>query len=199
MIVFERNVSVPSNRKYPLFVRCLCEKSQLMSVSCFVLLLIDGKLHRIYERVSEGGEAVMKGPETVVFGNDGTLYVLTEEAKLVSLTDFEEEGGINMTAKATEVMHLGMGRPLGGKFAADGTLYVADALLGLIRVQNPKQEGAKVELVASGVKVEEQWSRLLYTNDVDVGPKTGMVYFTDCKFVVLYASTLKHMHTGQFC
>jgi len=36
-----------------------------------------------------------------------------------------------------------------------------------------------VELVASRVKVDGKWSPIAYADDVAVGPKTGMVYFSD--------------------
>lgn len=133
----------------------------------------------------------MKGPETVVFNSkDGTLHVLTEEALLVSLTDFQTEEKKNddteqatiQTAKATVVADLGMGRPLGGRFTPDGkTIYIADSLLGLIRVHEPnKFPQSKVELVANKVMDEGALTRILYANDVTIGPKTGKVYFTDC-------------------
>ena len=141
----------------------------------------DRKLKKIYERLQEGQQPLMKGPETVVFGNDGTLYVLTEDGFLVSLTDFED-GNDNMTIMASSklVAYLGIGRPLGGKFNADNTLYIADAHLGLARLKNPGSE-SKVELIASRVFDEGKWTKINYANDVAIGPKTGMVYFTDCK------------------
>lgn len=65
------------------------------------LSILDGKLKKIYERIPEGSDHILKGAETtVVFDNDGTMYALTEEAKLVQLTDFvEEEGSPVITAK----------------------------------------------------------------------------------------------------
>jgi len=139
-----------------------------------------GKLRKIYENIPPGSEPLVKGPESVLFDNGGTLFVLTEEAKLVSLTQFEDKPHSIVTfANATEVMHLGPGRPLGGKFAKDGTLYFADAALGLCRVKNPAKAEAKVELIASRVMVDREWQQLLYVNDIDIGPKSGKVYFTD--------------------
>jgi hypothetical protein len=38
----------------------------------------------IFERVQDGSEPLMKGAETVVFGGNGIMYVLTEEANLLS-------------------------------------------------------------------------------------------------------------------
>ena len=122
----------------------------------------------------------MKGPETVIFDNNGVMFVMNEEGFLVSLTHLEadDEDASIFRAKPTVVADLGMGRPLGGCFAADNTLYIADAHLGLIRLKNTQ---SKVELVASRVFDQGNWSQILYANDVVVGPKTGLVYFTDCK------------------
>jgi len=144
-----------------------------------------GKLTKIVERVEEGREPLLILPETIVFDNSGTMYVMNENAKLVSLTDFEQEEGSGdasiLTAKATEVADLGMGRPLGGKFDKNGCLYYADILLGLARVCNLQSSSKpNVELVASRVKLEDgSWSPIAYADDVDIGPKTGHVYFSD--------------------
>lgn len=179
-----------------------------------------GKLSKIYERLDEDeevGEAsnhkepLMKGPETVVINpKDGTIYVLTEEALLVSLTDLKshtvatiepETVDANetpttatiLTAKATKVVDLGMGRPLGGRFTPDGeTLYVCDAALGLLRITNPHQfPKAKVELVAHQFTMNDNTassnrtvvSKIHYANDLAIGSKSGKVYFTDCTYL----------------
>mmetsp|Transcript_15103 Transcript_15103/g.21387 ORF Transcript_15103/g.21387 Transcript_15103/m.21387 type:complete len:428 (+) Transcript_15103:68-1351(+) len=144
-----------------------------------------GKLSKIYERVPDGRQPLIKGPETVIFGKDHTMYVTTEDSRLLSLTDIQEEkedeNGVKiLTAKTTEVAHLGFGRPLGGAFTKDGnTLYISDVVLGLIRVNDFKSKKAKVELVASRVKVDDEWSPITFADDVTIGPKTGMVYFSD--------------------
>jgi sugar lactone lactonase YvrE len=144
------------------------------------LFLSDGKLKKIYERVPEGEKPVMKGPETVMFGSDGTLFVMTETAKLLKLVDIEnQEDGVTILATPIEVKDLGGGRPLGGAFASDGTLYIADSVLGLTRVQDPENPKSKVELVASRVKVNGEWSPIAYADDLAVGQKSGKVYFSD--------------------
>lgn len=148
-----------------------------------------GKLTKIYERLEDGKEPLLKGPETVVInGKDGSIFALTEEALLVSLTKLKVQESIEnkpkiMTAQVKSVADLGMGRPLGGRFTPDGkTLYVADALLGLIKIENPhKFPKSKVEIVANKVMDGDKTTRILYCNDVVVGPKTGKVYFTDCR------------------
>lgn len=137
------------------------------------LFFTDGKLTKIYERFSENEEALLKGPETVVFDNVGVMYALTEEGFLVSFTDLQKVPDTNkMTAKVTKVAELGFGRPLGGRFDNDGTLYIADAHLGLTRLKHPIHEN-KVELVASRVFDNGEYSQILYANDLVIGPKTG--------------------------
>lgn len=166
-----------------------------------------GKLRKIYERIPDGKEPLLKGSETVVFGNDGTMYVMSERAKLVKLVDFEyQDDGISIFATANEVLDLGIGRPLGGTFAPDDTLYIADLILGLVRVKHPEQAGAKVELVASRVMVDGIWSPINYADDVTVG-KSGKVYFSDATDIVpdkvngkwdgLYASKIDLVRGGR--
>jgi sugar lactone lactonase YvrE len=166
-----------------------------------------GKLRKIYERIPDGKEPLLKGSETVVFGNDGTMYVMSETAKLVKLVDFEyQDDGISIFATSIEVLDLGIGRPLGGTFAPDGTLYIADLILGLVRVKHPEQTGAKVELVASRVMVDGHWSPINYADDVTVG-KSGKVYFSDATDIVpdkingkwdgLYASKIDLVRGGR--
>jgi hypothetical protein len=65
------------------------------------------------------------------------------------------------------VVHLSVGRPLGEKFASDGSMYIADDHLGLIRVKNPQDAHSKVKLIASRVKDEHGIrSQILYASDV---------------------------------
>jgi hypothetical protein len=165
-----------------------------------------GKMQKIFERIPSDDatyQPLLKGPETVLVDDDGVIYIMSENSKLVSLTDLQQDinDPVTVTAKATEVAYLGGGRPLGGKFVSTGdatqTLYAADAVLGLIRVPNIPRIGAPkghnnrkqvkqpiVEIVAKRVKVEDgSWSDIRYADDVDIGPKTGHVYFTDASDV----------------
>ncbi|KAL3777949.1 hypothetical protein ACHAW5_008352 [Stephanodiscus triporus] len=193
---------------------------------------------KIYERFEEGdgrrGPPLLLNPETIVFDDDGAMYVMNENAKLIMLVDFVEEsreegegdgGGektnddarpvMVLTAKAIEVADLGIGRPLGGKFGRNGCLYFADAVLGLARVcdlpgvanttttsmssssssSSSTSPRPIVELVASRVKLEDgSWSSINYADDVDVGPRTGHVYFTDATDV----RTDRDVRTGRW-
>jgi hypothetical protein len=143
-----------------------------------------GKLRKIYERCDEvdkcGDDRLLRSPETVFFGPDETLYTATDRGYLVSLTDFLVESPERITAKTTLVKDLGPGRPLGAKFTPDGnTLYIADAVLGLLRIRDPSNSESKVEIVASTVVDAGRRTRLNFVDDVVIGPRTGRVYFTD--------------------
>lgn len=144
----------------------------------------DGKLTKIFERVSPGQSPLMKGPETIFFDDHGAMYATTEEGNLIRLTDMETDESGKMTVKATIVKDLGNGRPLAGKFLGD-TLYVADPVLGLTRVQNVADPKSKVEIVATTVMDDGKESRIRYADDVAVAPQSGMVYFTDGTFPIL--------------
>lgn len=144
-----------------------------------------GKLQRIYERSNEtanGEGRLLRSAETVVFGPDGTMYTTTDQGYLISLTDLVVESSERITAKTTLVKDLGPGRPLGAKFTPNGnTLYIADSVLGLLRVQDPSKSESKVEIVASEVMDGGRRTRLNFADDLTIGPKTGRVYFTDGK------------------
>ena len=178
------------------------------------LRLSSGKLTKIYERgiyertdldalaksfgieKSRKNKPLLTLPETILFDNNGIMYIMNENAKLISLTDFQPTKDEHiLTAKTTEVADLGMGRPLGGKFDKNGCLYFADSLLGLARICNVQQQQStngtsidnrksNVELVASRVKLDDgSWSPINYADDVDIGPQTGHVYFSDASDV----------------
>ena len=142
-----------------------------------------GKSKAIYERLDNpDDERLLRGPETVFFGPDGTMFTTTDKGYLISLTDFVTETKTKITAKTTLLKDLGPGRPLGAKFTPDGnTLYIADGALGLLRVVDPMNPKSKVEIVASKVIDNGQITPITFADDVTIGPKTGRVYFTDGK------------------
>ena len=146
-----------------------------------------GVITKISQRWSDNeapSESLIQGVETVVI-NKGTIYGMTEEADLIQLRDLKTEEDGHMMAEAVRVRSLGIGRPLGGEFDKDGTLWIADAVLGLTRLKAPSDPHSKVELVADSVVLPDGTvSRLLYTNDLAVGPRTGKIYFTDSSTAV---------------
>ena len=147
--------------------------------------MTDGKLTKIVERVEEGQKPLLKGPETVILDNKGALYAFSRGAKLIKLDDLQQQQPQEthtMTARTAVAADLGRGAPLSGKFTKDGkTLYVVDPLMGLFRIRNFHEYPTKsrIELVANKVMDNGVLTRILYADDVAIGPKTGKVYFTD--------------------
>lgn len=148
----------------------------------------DGKLKRIFERIDDDSyqERLLKGPETIFFDPDGNMYTINHDANLIQVTDIQPTGTDHeFTANTTLVADVGVGRPLGATFTPDGsTTYMSDMVLGLTRIRNPHDPLSKVELVASSV-VDDNGvkTRINLADDVIVGPKTGLVYFTDATVV----------------
>jgi len=159
------------------------------------LQMSEGRLTKIYERFDNEDdeqkekERLLTLPETILFDNNGIMYIMNDNAKLISLTDFQKSKDNNniMTAKTTEVADLGVGRPLGGKFDKNNCLYYADAILGLARICNINQSStskAYPEIVATRVKLSNgKWSPINYADDVDIGPHSGHIYFSDASDV----------------
>ncbi|KAF9615463.1 hypothetical protein IFM89_023721 [Coptis chinensis] len=83
------------------------------------------------------------------------------------------------------------GRPLGLKFNKKTCdLYIADAYLGLMRVG---QNGGQATLLAStagGVPFH-------FTNNIDIHPETGVVYFTDSSTIFTRKDHLRVTLTGD--
>lgn len=171
------------------------------------LMLKNGKLKKIYERIPENQEPLLKGHETILFDNSGAMFALAEGSKLISITNIVEDSDDSTILKAdvNEVAYLGVGRPLGAQFAKDGSLIVADVILGLLKVSFPKNREPVVEVLATRVKLSDgTWSRIIFADDVAIGPKTGIIYFSDATDIapdrlvngdwdVMYASRLNGM------
>lgn len=143
----------------------------------------DGKLTKIVERIVDGQVPLLKGPETVILDNKGTLYAFARGAKLVKLEDFQpspDGDPHTLTAKVTLAAELGHGGPLSGKFTKDGkTLYITDPIQGLFRIRNfQNYPNSKIELLANKVEDNGVMTQILFADDVDIG-KSGKIYFSD--------------------
>ena len=101
------------------------------------------------------------GPEDADVGPDDLIYVATHEGEILRIG---KDGAIASFAQTR-------GRPLGIEFAADGTLYVADAYRGLLAVDGKGQ----VTLLSNQA---EDGSPVLYADDVDIAAD-GTVFFSD--------------------
>jgi len=141
-----------------------------------------GNLKKIFERIPENGKLLLDGPETIILDEESNMYALLPKlGRIVSLTNLAPSPNDEniIYADVTELASF-YGSPLGGNFVP-GTkiLYFADAILGLCRIDLAKQD-PKVELVASKVQLSDgSESPILYADDVDIGRKSGMVYFSD--------------------
>lgn len=138
----------------------------------------------IHENLIEGRYPLLIGPETIVFDDDGIMYALTRQGKVVKVHNFVETSDANHLVADTEEIASFGGSPLGGKFVP-GTkiMYFADFHLGLCRIDVSKQH-PKVVIVADRVILEDgSESKISFADDVDIGPLTGKVYFSDATTV----------------
>jgi sugar lactone lactonase YvrE len=110
-----------------------------------------------------GGELLagaLRGPEAVAFDAGGRLITGTDDGWLVA---------IGAGGEASRIARTG-GRPLGIKVAADGSLLVADAFLGLLRVD----PSGTVTVLSD----QQGGRRFRFTDDLDV-LADGTVLFSD--------------------
>ena len=132
-----------------------------------------------------------------MFDQDGEMYAMTEHSDLIHVTnisplekskskkkrkkkdyDLEDESGNIFVSDTQIIAKLGMGNPLGGKFDYNKekkTLYFADSVMGLCRI-HISDDNPKVELVAT--HNQKDGSPLTFVDDVDIGRKTGHIYFS---------------------
>lgn len=129
------------------------------------------------------------GPEDATIGSDGALYISTGEGDILRRTANGE----------TQVFVDSLGRPLGIGAAPDGTLWVADAFHGLMRIRD-----GVAELVLTQT---DDGVPILYANSLDIAPD-GMIYLSDSstRFGALavgstldasYLEILEHRSSGR--
>jgi len=164
-----------------------------------------GKLQKIFDARDPEESKILMGHETIMFDQKGQMYAMTDSSLVIKVNNVQPSmitDDYHLVAETEIVAHLGHGRPLGGAFDKHGWLYVADAVKGLMRVKFPRKRKPVVEILASRVELEDgTWSQILVADDVAIGPKTGMIYFTDAchipveregkeKWDIMYASKL---------
>ena len=119
------------------------------------------------ERLVEG---VGEGPEAVVVDASGAVYSGWIDGRVFK---------VDTAGTLTQIANTG-GRPLGVALDEAGTLWVADAKLGLLKIENGAVKVMSTE--AEGVKFG-------FVDDLDIGPD-GAVYFSDASSKFGYG---KHM------
>ena len=110
------------------------------------------------ERLSLGAD---HGPEAVALDAAGRIYTSTREGRILRL---RPDGSGAETYADTN------GAPLGLHFAAGGTLIVADAMRGLLRITPDR----RVTVLAT----EADGTPIAYADDLDVA-RDGRIYFSD--------------------
>lgn len=131
------------------------------------------------ERLAVG---VGVGPEALALDARQRIYTGYADGRVMR---FEPDG-----TGGVELANTG-GRPLGLKFAPDGRLLVADAIKGLIHVDDQR---------ISVLVTEVEGQPLGFTDDLDIS-RDGVVYFTDAswKFGVheVLADFIEHGANGR--
>lgn len=107
------------------------------------------------------GAAEATGPEAVAIDAEGRVVTGTNDGRLLRV--HPETGAVEELARTG-------GRPLGLAFDRDGSLWICDAVRGLLH-RDPSGALRAVATAHAGVP-------LGFPDDVDVGPD-GTVYFTD--------------------
>ncbi|MEL6569045.1 MAG: SMP-30/gluconolactonase/LRE family protein [Pseudomonadota bacterium] len=102
------------------------------------------------------------GPEDVALGPDGRIYMALHSGKIAAL-DFDTETFETITDTG--------GRPLGIEFDRDGTLWIADAYIGLLALV---PDGGLTTIATETT----DGSPILYADDLDIAAD-GKVYFSD--------------------
>lgn len=133
------------------------------------------------ERMADGYGV---GPEGVNVDAEGSIYAGFENGDIVRFSpDFKTQTKLGNTG----------GRPLGIGIADDGSVYIADALKGLLDIS---VKGVDIETLST----EADGQKYGFTDDVAVG-RSGMVYFTDASDRFGYgqhmADALEHGANGR--
>lgn len=115
------------------------------------------------------------GPEHVAIGRDGKLYAAVDGGKILRM---------NPDGSAMQVWARTGGRVLGFDFDARGRLIAADAMRGLLAVEEGAGLGAapetdkKIEVLADKVSVNGVDDPIRYADAVAIA-RDGKMYFTD--------------------
>ncbi len=137
-------------------------RSPIDPVAVFVLPALPRPVEEVLDRMAVFDLGADCGPEDVAFDAAGALHTGCADGRILRVD-------VAATPPRTDVVANTGGRPFGLRFAADGTLLVADGVRGLLAVK----DGAVRVLVreAGGVPFG-------FTDELDVAGD-GTVYFSD--------------------
>lgn len=202
LIALAVNLSIPKLLPYGRG-QVMLDRPRLTDVDPNLQTLGRGNVIKIYERLNKDKkghhEPLLLGAETIIIDYESNIYALAKD-NIIQLKNLGKEetkndpsypGGypdsfhdssnwdgdifadVVIVAKTPGVL-------LGGKIVPNTKiLYFADAVNGLCRIDVSKPH-PKVELIASSFQLDDgTWSKIAYTDDVDIGPKSGIVYFSD--------------------
>lgn len=124
---------------------------------------------RAVQRIADGAVA---GPEAIAFGPDGRLYTGLADGRVVSM----DADGANCRVFANTA-----GRPLGLSVQADGSVWIADARRGLVRLESNGRLDVKLSQV-DGL-------RLGFADDLAVDAR-GRVILSDASWKFGYGEHL---------
>lgn len=140
---------------------------------------LNDRLAGVQRIAEDGGD----GPEDMAVARDGTVYTGYLDGRVVRI---DPDAGTVDTIANTQ------GRPLGIGLLPDGSLAVADAIRGLLRVT---QDGEITELA-----VQANGLPFRFVDDLDVADD-GTIYFSDASWKYdmnhLMADFFEHAGTGR--
>lgn len=125
--------------------------------------------------VSRHLDGVGHGPEAIATGPDGRLYTGVEDGRIIS---FDQTGD-----DVREVANVG-GRPLGLKFGDDGALLIANATLGLQRL-DPNGDVTTLVDQIDGVPI-------IFADDLAIA-SDGAIWFSDASAKYTLSQTMLSM------
>lgn len=124
--------------------------------------------------------------ETVAVDLDGSLLIADRTGKMYKAMKTSEEGPADWSLLPEPIVDLGAGAPLGLHVDPTGTIWVCDAIKGLLKVDRTVPGEPRVYLVATEVNSgppEERGLRPTHVDDVDVA-SDGTVYFTSSTEII---------------
>ncbi|XP_067121876.1 adipocyte plasma membrane-associated protein-like [Centruroides vittatus] len=152
----------------------------------------------VNNRLNEGErlfDGAIDAPESLAV-YQGEIYTGTRDGCITKISGKNFNCFVNLNKLCEKQKAIPCSRPLGLRFDAKGTLYVADAQLGLLQVDIKK--GTVTTLVSTGEKVEEK--EIMIPDDLDMD-ENGVIYFSDVstkwKCDTFFYSMLEHENTGR--